>query len=52
MTLAAGFCTKVMVLFFVDSLFIVGQIVCCGFMFGPCFVMKYLVSYIVLLLSC
>ena len=30
----------------VDSLFIVAPIICWGFMFGPCFVMQYLVSLI------
>ena len=28
----------------VVSLFVVAHIVCCGFVFGPCFVMQYLVS--------
>ena len=41
-----------MVLFFVDSLFSVDQIVCGGLVFGPCVVLKYFVSYIVLLSSC
>ena len=34
----------------VDSLFIVAPIVCEGILFGPCFVMQYLVSFLVLLI--
>ena len=34
-----------------DSLFIVAPIVCVGSVFGPCFVMRWLVSSLVLLLS-
>ena len=32
----------------VESLFIDAPIVCGGTVFGPCFVMQYLVSYLVL----
>ena len=32
----------------VDSLFIVAPIVCVFFVFGPCFVVQYLVSFLVL----
>ena len=35
----------------VDSLFIVALIVCGSFVFGPCFVLQYLVSFLVLLSS-
>ena len=31
-----------------NSLFIVAPIVCGGFVFGPCFVMQYLVFFLVL----
>ena len=31
----------------VDSLFIVASVILWGFVFGPCFVMQYLVSYLV-----
>ena len=32
----------------VDSLFVVAAIVCLGLVFGPCFVMQYLVSFLML----
>ena len=36
----------------VDSLFVVAPIVCVGFVLGPCFVMWFIVSFLVLPSSC
>ena len=35
----------------VDSWFVTAHIVCCGSVFGPCFDMQYLVTFLILLSS-
>ena len=40
--------SKVVVLLLLLKLFIVAPIICGGSVFGPCFVMQYLVSFILM----